>query len=198
QEFSAEARTKGARQGIFAGLEGAFLKPLLKNEEDGGAGKVADIPEDVPGRLGIALAKAEFFLDVAEKARAAGMKDPTLDVALDSAATREEIVDQTLDFGANHLWHVLGEKNVEAGIAEIEAHGAQGIREGISFGGVDARAGLLLAGDHHGGGAIAEKDGGNQVGLRDVLALERERGQFHGNNENIAAGIGAKIIGGAG
>ncbi len=112
--------------------------------------------------------------------------------------TREEIVDQAFDFGADHLRHVLGEKNVEAGIAEIEAHGAEGIGKGISFGGKDARAGLLLAGHQHGRGAIAEEDGGNQVGLRDVLALESERGQFHGNNENIAAGIGAKIIGGAG
>jgi len=43
---------------VFTRFQGAFFQPLLKNKEDRGAGKVANVPEDVPGGLGVALAQS--------------------------------------------------------------------------------------------------------------------------------------------
>ena len=80
---------------IVAGLQRALFEPLLENEEDGGAGEIADVAEDVPGRLRLAFRQAERDFDVSEKARAAGMQDPALDVLLRQAVAVEEAVDET-------------------------------------------------------------------------------------------------------
>jgi len=56
QKLRAETWAESGSQGIVAGLEGPFFEPLLKDKEDGGAGEVAHVGENVPRRLSIALA----------------------------------------------------------------------------------------------------------------------------------------------
>ena len=57
QELGAEAWSESRRYRVLAGVKRALFEPLLEDKEDGGAGKVADVGEDIPGRLGIAPAK---------------------------------------------------------------------------------------------------------------------------------------------
>ncbi len=52
-----------------------------------------------------------------------------------------------------------------------------------------------FSGDHCRCGAIAKEDRRNQIGLRDVLALERERSQLDGDDQHVPAGFGLQVIG---
>lgn len=198
QEFGGEARTESSGYGVFAGRQGALLEPFLKDEENGGAGEIADVAEDVPGRLGVALTETELLLDVAEEASAAGVEDPAFDVLTGFAVALEEAVDEIVNAFADHLRDVFGEEDVESGITEVEAHGAEGIGEGIGFGDKDPGTGAVLASDDDGGGAIAEEDGGNEIGLGDVLALESKGGELDGDDEDVGARVGLDEIRGAG
>src|ERR1700689_3197034 len=56
-----------AARAMSPGLSGALLEPLLKNEENGGAGEIADVGESVPRGLRVGFLKAERDFDVAEK-----------------------------------------------------------------------------------------------------------------------------------
>ena len=60
------------------------------------------------------------------------------------AVALKESLYESLDFRADHLRNVFGQQDVEAGIAQIEAHGAQRIREGVGFRDQHARAGSCL------------------------------------------------------
>src|SRR5271165_1465372 len=66
QEFSAEAWPKSRGHSVFTGLEGTLLQPFLENKENRGAGEIADVTQDVPRRLGITFAKAQFLFYIAE------------------------------------------------------------------------------------------------------------------------------------
>ncbi len=87
---------------------------------------------------------------------------------------------------------------MEAGIAEIEAHGAERIGKGIGFRRKNFGALAGFAGDDHGGGAIAEKNRRNEIGLGNVFALKGERRKFDGNDQNVPARVGLDEIRGAG
>src|SRR3974377_543579 len=108
------------------------------------------------------------------------MDDPSLDVLAGLAVPRKESLNEFADPSPDHFGHVLGEENVEAGVAEVKTHRAEGIRESIGFGDQYLGAGLFLTGEDDGGGAITEENRRDEVGLGNVLALERKRRQFQG------------------
>ena len=55
----------------------------------------------------------------------------------------------------------------------------------------------MSAGHQHRGRSIAKQNGRDQVGLRNILALKSQRGELHGNNQDVAARVCFKEIGGA-
>ncbi len=71
---------------------------------------------------------------------------------------------------------------MEAGVAQVKSHRAEGVRKRIGFRHQDLRAGSFLPGDNHRSGAISEKNGRNQVGLGNVFALKGKRGKLDGDN----------------
>src|SRR5262249_12177312 len=154
-----EARAKRRGERIVPGLERTLLKPLLKNEQDGGAGEVAYISKYVPGRLGVLFVQTHGRLDVAEQARATGVQDPALDVLASLAVSREKPVDQSCDLPADQLGNIFREQDVEAGIAQVEAHGAERVRERVGLRDQNLRpARLGLRSYQHRGGSVAEQD----------------------------------------
>ena len=84
---------------------------------------------------------------------------------------------------------------MKSGIPQVETHGAERIGKRVGFGDEDSGSVAAVAADEHGGGAVAEQDRRDQVGLRNVLALEGERGEFNGDNQDVSAGIGLQEIG---
>ena len=86
------------------------------------------------------------------------MQNPALDVVLRKAAPFEEAVDKFAHFLADHFRNVFRKKNVEAGIAKVEAHRAERIGERVSFRRQNFRATIRFAGDNDGGSAIAKKN----------------------------------------
>src|SRR6266852_6744710 len=126
------------------------------------------------------------------------MQDPTLNVLKSFALALQKSVDEVADFFADHFRDVFGEQDVKTGIAEVEAHGAQRIGKRVRLGNHDLGAArFLLAGDQHGSGAVAEKNRGDQVSLRDVFALESERRELDGDDQDVSAGIRFEEIRGA-
>jgi len=64
---------------------------------------------------------------------------------------------------------------VEAGVAQVEAHGVERVGERVGFRDKDLRAARARLGrDEHSGGAIAEQNRGDEIGLGNVLALKGE------------------------
>src|ERR1700682_3580371 len=124
------------------------------------------------------------------------MQDPALDIFTLPAATFEEAIHQAAYFCADHFRDVLGQQNMESGVPQIKTHGAERIREGVGLGYQDFWSTRRLSSDHHGGRAITKQDRGNEIGWRNIPALKSERGQLHGNNQDVAAGRSLKIIGG--
>lgn len=122
------------------------------------------------------------------------MKNPTLNVFALFAVALKESLYKPLDFCADHLRNVLGQQDMEAGIAKVEAHGAEGIREGVSFRDEHARAGSFFSSDDYGGGSVSKQNGGDQIGLRNVFPLEGERGQLHGDDQHVRLGIRLDIV----
>ena len=106
------------------------------------------------------------------------MKNPAFDVFLFLAVATEEPVDELADLRADHFRHVLGQQDVKAGIAQVEAHGAERVRKRVGLGHQDLRAFYFSSGDEHRRGAVAEQDRRDQVRLGNILALERERGEL--------------------
>src|SRR4029077_3631473 len=80
KEFGAEAGAEGGGECDVALFGGTFFEPLLQNKENRGAGKISNVAQNVPGRLGIALAAAEIFLYFPQQTRAAGMENPAADL----------------------------------------------------------------------------------------------------------------------
>ena len=179
---------------MFAGGEGSLLEPLLKNKENSSARKVADVAENVPGRLCITLAETELLFDVAQKARAAGMEDPALDVFATLPVALEETVYEVLNLGTNHFRDVFGEKDVETGVAEIETHSTERVRECVGFCYEDTGARLFLAGDYDSGRPVSEEDGRDEVSLGNIFALEGERGKLNGDDQDIRVGVRLDVI----
>src|SRR4029077_21064532 len=70
-------------------------------------------------------------------------------------------------------------------------------REGVRFGNQNLWPFRAVSADEHGGGAITEENGRNEIGLGNILALKCERGKFDGDDEHITAGVGLEEIGGA-
>src|ERR1700692_4299108 len=125
QKFRAKTRTKCGGQCVVARLKWPLFQPLLQDEEDCGAGEIADIAENIPRRLRLALRQSQRNFDITKETRAARMQDPALDVFLLQAVALEEAVNKALDFCANHFRKVFGQQDVKSGIAQVEAHGAE-------------------------------------------------------------------------
>src|ERR1700693_1214611 len=106
------------------------------------------------------------------------MKDPALDVFLFLALAPEEPVDQAADFRADHFGHALVKQDVKAGIKQVETHSAERVRKRVGFGYQNLRAFYFFAADQHRRRAVTKQDRRDQVGLRNILALERERGKL--------------------
>src|ERR1700682_3701722 len=100
------------------------------------------------------------------------MQYPTLNIRARFSVAIQKSVNQLFNPPANHLRYIFGEENVETGVAQIKAHGAERIGKGVGFSHQDSRTGFVLACDHHSGGSIAEKNGGDQICLSNILALE--------------------------
>jgi hypothetical protein len=141
---------------VFAGFQRALFQPLLKNKEDGGAGKVADVPENVPGRLRVALAETELLFHRAQQARAARVQNPSFNLFAFLAVPIQKPVDELLDALANHFRHVFVENDVESGITQIKSHRAQRVWKGVGFRHQDLRTGSFLSGNDYRGGAVSE------------------------------------------
>ena len=56
----------------------------------------------------------------------------------------------------------------------------------------------LGAGDDHGGGAVAEQSGRDQIRDRKIVALERERAGLDRQQRGVLVGIGQSVISGSG
>src|SRR5690348_14562917 len=88
----------------------------------------------------------------------------------------EEAIHQSLDLLADQLRHILRQHDVEAGIAQVKTHGVQRIRKQKTLRRQDSWPLSVTPGDHDAGRTIAEQDRRDQVGLRKILALKRQRG----------------------
>lgn len=197
-EFGSEAGAEGGEQAVGAGGEAALLEPFVEDEENGSAREIAVVAKDVPGGSGIGGSEAEFLLDEGEEFLAAGMEDPGGDILAAKTEASEETIDQVFDAGANQLGDFLGEHDVEAGFAKIEAHRVEGVWEREGFDAEDAGAGAGGAGNDGGGGTVAEEAAGDEIGLREIAALKSEGGELDGDNEDAAGGKGAQILPGVG
>src|ERR1700681_1998912 len=118
------------------------------------------------------------------------MQNPALDIFLGLAIALEKIVNQFANFRADHFRDIFGEQDVKSGIAEVEAHGAERVREGVRFGSQNPGSRRAVAADERGGGAVTKENGRNEIGLGNILTLKGERRKFDSNDENISAGIG--------
>src|SRR5215469_3298594 len=125
------------------------------------------------------------------------MEDPSFNVFLLSAAAFQEPLDQSADLSADHFGDFFIQNNVETGIAQIKSHGEEGIRKRKGLRNKDFRSGRGIPPDDHGSGAVSKENRRNQVGLRNVFALESERGKLHGDDENVSAGMRFQVIRGA-
>src|ERR1700751_942010 len=122
------------------------------------------------------------------------MQDPAFDVLLRQAVAFGEAGNEALDFGPDHFGNTFVEENMEARIPQVETHGTERIGERVGFGDEDSGSLAAVAADEHGGGAVAEQNRRDQVGLRNVLTLKGERREFDGDNQDVPAGIGLQKI----
>src|SRR5260221_12482879 len=118
---------------MFTRLQWALLQPFLKNKEDSSAGKVADVAEDIPGRLGVALAETQLFFHRAQQAGAARMQNPSFDFFALLAIAVQEAVHKLLDAFANHFGDVFVEDELEARVEQLEDHDGEGGGETARF-----------------------------------------------------------------
>ncbi len=133
EKFGAETRAEGGGHRVFARFERALFQPLLQDEKNRGAREIADVAENIPGGLCVTFAKAQFFFDIAQQARAARMQNPSFNVFLFAAVAFEEAVHQAANLPADHLGDVFREQNVESRITQVETHGVQRIRERVGL-----------------------------------------------------------------
>src|ERR1700722_20827994 len=87
------------------------------------------------------------------------------------ALTGKKTFRQILDPIPDEFRHVLGEDDMEAGIAQIETHRGKRIRKQETFRCQYARSGRFSAGDDHARSAIAAYHAREYIGLRAILAL---------------------------
>src|SRR6266567_2255499 len=169
QKFGAEAGTErcGKRDVVF--LKRSLFEPFLQDKKNRGAGKISDGAQNIPRGLRVAFAEAEFLLDVAQQTRATGMQNPTANRVARLAVTRQETINKSFDFCANHFRHIFRKKDVKAGILQIEPHCAKGIREGVGLRREDARSSsAFIAADDHRSRTITKQNRGNQICLRNI------------------------------
>ena len=110
---------------------------------------------------------------------------------------REKTFRQLLHSFPDEFRHILGQNNVEAGIAQIESHRGERIGKQKTLGRQNARPGRFASGDDHARRAVAEQHRRNQIGLGKILALKRERGKFDRNQQRRAIRKCGQIFPGA-
>ncbi len=150
QKLRAEAGPERSGERVVTWFQGPLFQPFLKDKEDRSARQVAYIAQDIPGRLGLALGKAESDFDISEEARSTGVENPAFDILKFLAVALEKSVNQFADFFADHFRDVLGEQDVKAGIAKVETHRAKGIGKSVRLRDHDLGTANLPAGDQHG------------------------------------------------
>ena len=99
------------------------------------------------------------------------MEDPARDVGTRDAVFGDEALHVAAQILQHHLGDVGGEHDGEASVADVPAHDIFGIAVEGGARGENARAGGngrcgqldVIAGDHHGGSAIGEQAGGDEV-----------------------------------
>src|SRR5260370_41413447 len=115
------------------------------------------------------------------------MQYPPFDLLALPPVAIEEALQEPADLSADHFRNILCQQDVESGVAQVKSHGPQRIGECICFRGKNFRALRLFSTDHYSRGAVTKQYRRNQVGLLNVLALKRERGQLHGDNQDVSS-----------
>src|ERR1043166_461684 len=162
KKFRAESRAERRRKRDIALIERPLFQPFLKDEQNSGAGEIANVAENIPGWLGVALGQSQSFLNIEQQTRATGMQDPTANLVASHAVTRQEAVHERFYLFTDHFRNIFRKQYVKTRILQIESHGAERIGESVCFRNKNAwpRRGGFAA-DNHGGSAVAEQNRGD-------------------------------------
>src|SRR5207237_10814207 len=155
-------------QGIIAVFEPPLFEPFLKDKKNRGAREIPDVAENIPGRLRVALARAQFRLDVAEQARSTGMQNPAPYRFALSPVTFEKSFDQAANFPADHFGDLFVQNNVESGIAEIKPHRKKRIRKGVRLRNQEFGPRRRLSANDYRGGAASIQHRRDHIALGNV------------------------------
>jgi hypothetical protein len=155
----------------------------VQDEQDRRAREIAVLAQHFPGNARVTFGQAELLFDIREQLLPSGMQQECGDVAPIEAMASQEAVDEAGNLLADQLGNVLREDDVESGVTEIETHRVQRLRKRIGLGVQDVRAVLAAARYERRSGTIAEEHARDEIRLRRVVALERQRGKLDRDDE---------------
>jgi len=145
--------------------------------------RFAHIAEDIPGRLGLACGQGRgAIFDISEQARSRGGESNLCYLENSRRDAREIPVPQFAGFSFRSFRHIFGEQNVKGRNREtspwnrVKSEKCKS-RDMILDRGTCGRLPATAR------APIAEQDGRNQSCLRNVFALEGQRGQFDSNDQ---------------
>ena len=148
--------------------------------------------------------QAEPLAHHLDDAPAAGVQDPLRDVVAPQPARLQERLHGRGHFPAHERGELAVEDDLQARVAEAEAHEVGRAGEEHALGGGEpgetgaARAGVIASGEHHRRAAVAEDRGGHDVGRGTVPALEGEARELEGDHEGAAVGVRVEEVARAG
>src|SRR5882762_1721736 len=171
--------------------------PFLQNKQHAGAGKISEPAQHVPRNFGVGACQFQFRFHEGEQLLTAGMQKKCGNVAALQPVARQKIVGQASDLFPDQFRNILGENNVETGIAQVKSHRVQRIGKEKTFRSDDARPTRFAARNHHAGRAVSEQYRGDKVRLGEILALKCERRQFHCHEQRGPIGKRGQVFPGA-
>src|SRR6202521_5188080 len=179
-EFRAEPGTHRGQQAERTGFGAAILHDFFEHHQHGSRRQVASPAQALPGNVEFTILQAERFGGRLQNLRPAGMQRPTADVRASQSALGKKIVEIARQVFSNQIRNLTRENDTKALFRYVPAHHFFGVGIEHGAGCEDAGSGkpAIGAGDDYRGGAVSEQPGRNEVGHRDILALQRERAEF--------------------
>src|ERR1700722_881182 len=107
EHFRRESRPEGHHESIASRRHFFLHQPLVQNEQNAGARKIAVTAQDVPGNFSVGAVQAQLRLHVGQQFLSAGMQEKRGNIVAAQTLAREKTFGQLFDFFADNFRHIL-------------------------------------------------------------------------------------------